>query len=176
MLIECIKICSIHYKNDVYQFLIELCIFLHPSYSAKLKNIRFSEKYEYKYVLSFCLYILGISKKNEMIILTRRKNNKILEICLNILEIAAEKEARCLLKLSHDDQLRLACIRILGKESLTVTFLGEQADWISKAEVSKARNQQLMFMDPLSYDLQMLSSEQINLLIFHHLRWPPLIP
>ena len=48
---------------------------------------------------------------------------------------------------------------------LTVTFLGEQADWISKAEVSKARNQQLMFMDPLSYDLQMLSSEQINLLI-----------
>ena len=64
---------------------------------------------------------------------------------------------------------------MFGK-NLTVTFLGEQADWISKAEVSKARNQQLMFMDPLSYDLQMLSSEQINLLIFHHLRWPPLIP
>ncbi|MCI5149248.1 MAG: hypothetical protein D3916_07665, partial [Candidatus Electrothrix sp. MAN1_4] len=34
----------------------------------------------------------------------------------------------------------------LLKEFLTVTFLGEQADWIIKAEISRARNQQFMLM------------------------------
>ncbi len=31
---------------------------------------------------------------------------------------------------------------------LTVTFLGEQADHVVRAEVSKTRNQQVMFMPP----------------------------
>ncbi|MCI5148218.1 MAG: hypothetical protein D3916_02245 [Candidatus Electrothrix sp. MAN1_4] len=29
---------------------------------------------------------------------------------------------------------------------LTVTFLGEQVDWIIKAEISRARNQQFMLL------------------------------
>ncbi|MCI5130293.1 MAG: hypothetical protein D3904_01935 [Candidatus Electrothrix sp. EH2] len=33
-----------------------------------------------------------------------------------------------------------------GQKFLTVTFLGEQADWVVKAEISKARNQQFIFM------------------------------
>ncbi len=34
------------------------------------------------------------------------------------------------------------------RKNLTVTFLGEQTDQVVKAEISKTKNQQVMFMQP----------------------------
>ncbi|MCW5213610.1 hypothetical protein VU04_11980 [Desulfobulbus sp. TB] len=45
----------------------------------------------------------------------------------------------------HHRRQRLKSIK--GK-FLTVTFLGEQADWGIKAEISRARNQQVILMPP----------------------------
>ncbi|MCI5149867.1 MAG: hypothetical protein D3916_10865 [Candidatus Electrothrix sp. MAN1_4] len=39
---------------------------------------------------------------------------------------------------------RFLCQQWFGKFCLTVTFLREQANWIIKADISRARNQQVM--------------------------------